>query len=67
MITRSGMDKSLYRPGQRSRGAYLEWERQDFKEALDEIRQGYNDVTAGRTRPAPEFLAEVRRKYGFPG
>jgi len=48
-------------------GAYLEWERQDFKQAVDEIRQGYNDVTAGRTRPATEFLAEMRRKYGFPG
>jgi len=47
--------------------AYLEWERQDFEEAVDGIRLGYEDVNAGRTRPAAEFLAEVRRKYGFPG
>jgi predicted transcriptional regulator len=47
--------------------AYLEWDRQDFEEAVDGIRRGVEDVKAGRTRPAEEFLAEVRRKYGFPG
>jgi predicted transcriptional regulator len=48
-------------------GAYLEWERQDFQEAVDGIRRGYEDVKAGRTRPAAEFIAEVRRKYDLPG
>ena len=40
---------------------YLEWERQDFAEAVEGIRQGYEDVRAGRTSPAPEFLADLGR------
>ena len=47
--------------------AYLEWERQDFEEAVEGIRRGHEDVRAGRTRPATEFLAEMRRKHGIPG
>ncbi len=35
----------------------------DFKEAVEGIRRSYEDVKAGRTRPAAEFLAELRRKY----
>jgi predicted transcriptional regulator len=46
--------------------AYLEWERQDFTEAAEGIDKGYEDVRAGRTRPAGEFLSELRRKHGFP-
>jgi len=46
---------------------YLEWgERQDFAEAVEVIRQGYEDVKAGRTRPATEFLADLRRKHDLP-
>jgi predicted transcriptional regulator len=45
---------------------YLEWERQDFAEAVEGIHQGYEDVQAGRTRPAGEFLADVRLKHGLP-
>jgi predicted transcriptional regulator len=47
--------------------AYLEWERTDYQEAVAGIRLGYEDVKAGRTRPAAEFLAEMRRKYGISG
>jgi predicted transcriptional regulator len=47
--------------------AYLEWERTDYQEAIKGIRQGCEDVKAGRTRPASEFLSEMRRKYGLPG
>ena len=47
--------------------AYLEWERTDYREAVEGIRRGHEDVRAGRTRPAAEFLAEMRRKYGLPG
>jgi predicted transcriptional regulator len=47
-------------------GAYLEWERQDFDDAVEGIRRGYDDVKAGRTRPASEFLAEMRRQHGIP-
>ena len=45
---------------------YLEWERQDFAEAVEGIGRAYEDVKAGNTRPAPEFLAEIRRKHDFP-
>ena len=46
--------------------AYLEWERQDFEEAIEGIRRGYADVKAGRMRPAAEFLAEMRQKHDIP-
>jgi predicted transcriptional regulator len=45
---------------------YLEWERQDFSEAAEGIRHGYEDVKAGRTRPATKFLADLRRKHDLP-
>lgn len=45
---------------------YLEWERQDYEASVHAIRRGYDDVTAGRTRPAAEFLQELRQKHGFP-
>jgi len=47
-------------------GAYLEWERQDSEEAVEGIGKGYEDVKAGRTRPASEVLAEMRRKHDHP-
>ena len=45
---------------------YLEWERQDFQEAVEGIRNGHEDVAAGRVRPAAEFLSQMRRKHDFP-
>jgi predicted transcriptional regulator len=45
---------------------YLEWERQDFAEAVEGVRRGYEDVKAGRTRPAAEFLSGLRRKHDLP-
>ncbi|MGA8029038.1 MAG: hypothetical protein WB992_18015 [Bryobacteraceae bacterium] len=30
---------------------YLEWERQDYQEAVEGIREGYEDLQAGRTQP----------------
>jgi predicted transcriptional regulator len=45
--------------------AALEWEQQDFQEAVEGIRSGYASVKAGRTRPASEFLDELAEKYGF--
>jgi len=44
---------------------YLEWERQDYQEAVEGIRQGYGDVAAGRTKPAEDFLDEFARKHGL--
>ena len=45
--------------------AYLEWERQDFEEAVEGIRKGHEDVKAGRVRPTADFLSETRRKHGI--
>ncbi|MGA2020008.1 MAG: hypothetical protein ABSH02_05410 [Candidatus Sulfotelmatobacter sp.] len=45
--------------------AYLEWERQDFEEAVEGIRRGHEDVKAGRTRPAADFLSWMRQKHGI--
>jgi predicted transcriptional regulator len=46
--------------------AYLEWERQDYAEAVEGVGRGYKDLRAGRTRPADEFLADLRRKHDLP-
>ena len=47
--------------------AYLEWERTDYWEAVEGVQRGHEEVSAGRTRPAAEFLTEMRRKYGISG
>ncbi|HUE24285.1 MAG TPA: hypothetical protein VMQ86_21565 [Bryobacteraceae bacterium] len=46
---------------------YLGWEHQDFQEAVAGIRQGYEDVKAGRTQSADEAFEELRVKHGLPG
>jgi predicted transcriptional regulator len=46
--------------------AYLEWERQDYEEAVRGIQQGYDDVKASRTRPAADFLTDISQKHGIP-
>ncbi len=46
-------------------GAYLEWERIEYQEAVQGIRRGYEDVKAGRSRPAAEFFDELSLKHGF--
>ena len=45
---------------------YLQWERDDYTGSLQAIHRGYQDVKNGRTRPAAEFLDEIREKHGFP-
>ena len=45
---------------------YLEWERQDYQEAVEAVRKGFEDVKAGRTKPAEQFLDEFARKHGLP-
>ena len=47
-------------------GTFLEWERQDFAEAVEGIRGGYEDLKAGRSRPAETALNDLRRKHGIP-
>ena len=44
----------------------LEWERQDYQEAVDAVRQGLDDVKSGRTKPAEQFFDEFARKHGLP-
>ncbi len=45
---------------------YLAWERQDYREAVEGIRQGYADFKAGRTQPAEQVFEELREKHGLP-
>jgi wobble nucleotide-excising tRNase len=45
---------------------YLEWERQDYQETVEAVREGVEDVKAGRTKPALQFLDEFARKHGLP-
>ncbi|HVT49136.1 MAG TPA: hypothetical protein VHD57_15205 [Vicinamibacterales bacterium] len=45
---------------------YLQWERQDYQEAVQAVQQGVEDVRAGRTKAADEFLGEFARKHGLP-
>ena len=45
---------------------YLEWERQDYAEAVEGIRRGLDDVKAGRTEPAKAFLDSFARKHELP-
>lgn len=47
--------------------AYLDWERQDFSEAVEGIRRGHEDIVAGRTRPASQVLGDLRRKHDISG
>jgi len=44
--------------------AYLEWEQQDFEEAVRGIQQGHDDVK-GRRRPADQFLSDICQKHGI--
>jgi predicted transcriptional regulator len=45
---------------------YLEWERQEYQEAVAGIREGYEDMQAGRMRDANETFEELRVKHGLP-
>jgi predicted transcriptional regulator len=45
---------------------YFEWERQDYQEAVEGVRRGLEDVKAGRTVPADEFLDKFAQKHGLP-
>ena len=44
----------------------LEWEQQDYREAVEGIRYGYADFKAGRTQPAEEVFEALRVKHGLP-
>jgi predicted transcriptional regulator len=46
--------------------AYLEWERQDFEDAVEGIRRGHEDVRAGRTRRPSNFFPQCAGGMAFP-
>ena len=46
--------------------AALEWERQDYREAVEGIRKGYADFQAGRVRPVEESFEALHVKHGLP-
>ncbi|HMJ62454.1 MAG TPA: hypothetical protein VK493_11855 [Bryobacteraceae bacterium] len=45
---------------------YFAWEQQDYREAVDGIQRGYEDMKAGRVQPTEEFFEELRVEHGFP-
>ena len=45
--------------------AALEWERQDYHQTVQRIRQGYVDLRAGCVRPIDEAFEELREKHGL--
>jgi hypothetical protein len=47
-------------------GDYLESDQQEYDETVAAVRAAYEDVKAGRTRPAEEVMEELRVKHGFP-
>jgi hypothetical protein len=45
---------------------YLEWEQEEYTEAVRSVTEAHESLKAGRTRPASDFLEELREKHGFP-
>src|SRR6202165_4271291 len=46
--------------------AYFGEEQQDYAETIQAVQEAYEDVKAGRTRTAAEFLEGLRLKHGLP-
>ena len=46
--------------------AALDWEQQDYQEAVEGIHRGYADYQAGRTRYAEEVFEDLRVKHDLP-
>lgn len=46
--------------------AQLELEQQDYDDTVTAVLEAYEDVKAGRTQSAEEFLEELRVRHGFP-
>ena len=45
--------------------AYFDWDRQDCEEVNGAIREDYEDMIAGRTKPSDEVFEELRKEYVF--
>jgi predicted transcriptional regulator len=46
---------------------YFAWEQQDYREALEGIQRGYEDMQAGGVQSMEEFFEDLRVEHGFPG
>ncbi|MBV8729192.1 MAG: hypothetical protein JO336_05230 [Acidobacteriia bacterium] len=46
--------------------AYFDEQQQDYTETIQAVQEAYEDVKAGRTRSAAEFLEDLRLKHGLP-
>jgi hypothetical protein len=44
----------------------LDWDDRDYNETVVGALEAYEDVRAGRTQPAHEFLEELRIRHGLP-
>lgn len=44
----------------------LRWFREERQEAVAGIKQGLDDVAAGRTQPLAEAFADIRKEFGVP-
>ncbi|MGC2660888.1 MAG: hypothetical protein WA324_23275 [Bryobacteraceae bacterium] len=44
---------------------YFAWEKQDYDETVQAVLEGYEDVKAGRSRPAEEVHEALRLKHGL--
>ncbi len=44
----------------------LQWEKQDYEEAIQGIQQGLDDFETGKFRTFEDFAEEQRRKYSLP-
>lgn len=45
---------------------FFAWEKQDYNEALEGVRRGYEDMKAGRVQDLDEFFEDLRVEHGFP-
>jgi hypothetical protein len=52
-------------PMKPERKAQLEGQ-QDYREAMEGIQRGYEDMNAGRAQPMEEFFEDLRVEHGFP-
>ena len=44
----------------------LRWLREEREQALSGIKEGLDDVAAGRTQPIEEAFADIRKEFGVP-
>ncbi len=44
----------------------LRWLREERQEAVSGIKQGLDDVAAGRIQPVAEAFADIRKEFGVP-